>query len=272
MRIQVKHKTVYRYTLPVKSVLQMLRVTPRNHDGQHVVDWRIDVSVDCRLQPAEDAFGNITHTFTALGPFEQLSIHVTGEVEMFDTAGVVRGSVERFPPDLYLRDGGLAASDEALRHYAMDMTAGHTNALDRSHALLGALHGDLKFDPDDCAAQGAAAAFAARKATVPDAAHVFIAASRHIGIPARYVSGYRFDADPAEQSKAYAWAESYIGGLGWVGFDPLQDRCPDERYIRIAFGLDQLGALPIRGARTGGDGEAVETEVRISQAGFQSQS
>ena len=273
MRIQIKHATIYRYAVPAKSVVQMLRMTPRNHDGQHVVNWRIDVSVDCRLQQAEDAFGNITHTFTALGPFEELVIHVGGEVETFDTAGVVRGSLERFPPDLFLREAGLTASDEALRRYAVDVTAKETNTLDKLHALLHGLYGALTPDTDHRAqAQGATAAFAARKAGVPDAAHIFIAASRHLGIPARYVSGYRFDADQPAQPRAHAWAESYLDGLGWVGFDPLYDTCPDDRYIRLAVGLDQLGALPVRGARIGGDGEAMDVVIRVLQAGFQSQS
>ena len=65
MRIRIAHETTYRYETPAKGVIQILRLTPRNHDGQQVLDWRIDVSADCRLDQLEDAFGNITHTFTA---------------------------------------------------------------------------------------------------------------------------------------------------------------------------------------------------------------
>ena len=54
--------------LPARKAV-LLRLTPRNHDGQYVVHWRIDVSEDCRVDAHEDAFGNITHTFTADGPF-----------------------------------------------------------------------------------------------------------------------------------------------------------------------------------------------------------
>ena len=43
------------------GVTQMLRLTPRNHDGQYVVNWRIDLSEDCQLHQHEDAFGNIIH-------------------------------------------------------------------------------------------------------------------------------------------------------------------------------------------------------------------
>ena len=51
MRICVAHETVYRYDTPSSGVIQTLRLTPRNHTGQYVVDWRIDVSADCRLEP-----------------------------------------------------------------------------------------------------------------------------------------------------------------------------------------------------------------------------
>ena len=98
MRIRISHATTYRYDTPPTSVTQLLRLTPRNHDGQYVVDWRVDLSDDCQLHQHEDAFGNITHSFTAEGPFNELSVAVEGEVDTQDTHGVVRGTVERFPP------------------------------------------------------------------------------------------------------------------------------------------------------------------------------
>src|SRR5215470_456499 len=102
MRIRISHDTLYRYNEPPKSVIQTLRLTPRNHDGQYVIDWRIEVSEDCRLHQHEDAFGNITHAFTADGPFSALRISVNGVVDTQDTHGIVRGSLERFPANLYL--------------------------------------------------------------------------------------------------------------------------------------------------------------------------
>ena len=80
MRLRIRHNTVYRYGTPAKSVIQTLHLTPRNHDGQYVAHWRIDVSEDCKLDQHEDAFGNITHTFTAEGFFAELGVQVDGEV------------------------------------------------------------------------------------------------------------------------------------------------------------------------------------------------
>src|SRR6266567_69753 len=101
MRIRISHLTTYRYHTPATSVIQMLRLTPRNHDGQYVARWRIDVSADCRLDQHEDAFG-------------KLKVLVEGEVETRDTEGVVRGAVERFPPSLFLRETELTNPDEAI--------------------------------------------------------------------------------------------------------------------------------------------------------------
>src|SRR5262249_56233655 len=103
MRICLAHETVYRYDPPCTGVIQTLRLTPRNHGGQYVVNWRIDVSADCRLAPQEDAFGNITQAFSVVGPICELRLLVEGEVETRDTGGGVRGAVERVPPALFLR-------------------------------------------------------------------------------------------------------------------------------------------------------------------------
>src|ERR1700726_1787850 len=98
MRIRISHESIYRYAAPVAGVIQTLRLTPRNHNGQYVVDWRIDVSENCRLDEHEDAFGNIAHAFTADGPFTALRVLVEGEVDTQETNGVVLGAIERFPP------------------------------------------------------------------------------------------------------------------------------------------------------------------------------
>src|SRR5438445_2806491 len=118
MLIRISHLTTYRYDTPASSVIQILHLTPRNHEGQFVMNWRIDVSADCRLEQHEDAFGNVTHAFTADGPFGELEVLVDGEVETRDTHGVVRGAVERFPPSLFLRETALTEPNDAIAAFA----------------------------------------------------------------------------------------------------------------------------------------------------------
>jgi transglutaminase-like putative cysteine protease len=81
MRIGVRHETHYHYDAPPTGVIQTLRLTPRNHEGQFVLDWRIEVSADCRLDEQEDAFGNIIHAFTADAPLTDLTVTAAGVVE-----------------------------------------------------------------------------------------------------------------------------------------------------------------------------------------------
>jgi transglutaminase-like putative cysteine protease len=149
MRLRIAHSIVHRYQPPAAGVIQVLRLTPRNHEGQYVIGWRIDVSGDARLNAHEDAFGNSTHVFAADGPFAELTITVDGEVETQNTDGVVRGTLERFPPSLFLRDTPLTEADAAIRDFALDLrTANAGNALAELHALLDRLHGEMTRERD----------------------------------------------------------------------------------------------------------------------------
>ncbi len=275
MRIRIAHRTAYRYATPATGVIQILRLTPRNHDGQFVVDWHIDVSADCRLDPHEDAFGNICHTLTADGPFDELAVSVEGEVETANTDGLVNGAIERFPPSLFLRETPLTQADEAIATFAAAIPeAAGDNRLDLLHAMLARLHGDITFDPDPThVATTASEAFALKRGVCQDITHIFIAAARSLGIPARYISGHLHRSDGAvDQLAAHAWAEAFVPDLGWVAFDATNGICPTDAYVRVAVGLDYLGAAPVRGARYGGSGETLAVNVRVDQAARQWQS
>jgi transglutaminase-like putative cysteine protease len=274
MRIRVSHETIYRYDAPPKGVIQTLRMTPRNHDGQYVVDWRIDVSADCRLDAQEDAFGNITHTFTADGPLDTLRLHVEGEIETQDSHGVMRGTIEHFPPSLFLRTTPLTAPDGAIVDLAREVAAGGgADALGRLHALLARINEEITFDTDPThAATTAAEAFALKRGVCQDLTHIFIAAAREIGFPARYVAGYFHRADGVVRQEAgHAWAEAFVPDIGWVGFDPANGISPTDAHVRVAVGLDFLGASPVRGARKGGGSEALSVTIHVAQAAGQMQ-
>jgi transglutaminase-like putative cysteine protease len=252
----------------------MLRLTPRNHDGQYVVRWRIELSEDCRLHQHEDAFGNITHSFTADGPYNELSIAVEGEVDVHDTNSVVRGAVERFPPSLFLRETALTQPDAAIIDFAESVRAGAgSETLPLLHRLTVAINREITFDIDPThPATTAAEAFTLRRGVCQDLTHIFIAAARQLGIPARYVGGHFYRADGVTaQDAGHAWAETYVEHLGWVGFDPANGIGTTEAHVRVAVGLDYLGAAPVRGVRYGGNGETLRVAVHVDQAHRQSQ-
>ena len=276
MRIRISHTTTYVYDTAPTVVTQILRLTPRNHDGQYVCNWRIDLSQDCQLHQHDDAFGNITHVFTAEGPFDELSVMVEGEVDTQDTKGVVTGSIERFPPEFFLRETALTQIDTAITDFAESTRAGNgkEESLSLLHTLMTALNKEMTFDTDPThVATTAAEAFKLRRGVCQDLTHIFITAARELGLPARYVGGhfYRVDGVTA-QDAGHAWAEVHVENLGWVGFDPTNGICTTEAHVRVAVGLDYLGAAPVRGTRFGGGGEALKVAVHVDQARRQVQS
>jgi transglutaminase-like putative cysteine protease len=271
MRIRIDHSTRYAYARPARFIVQMLRLTPKSCESQQVRDWRIETDVDARLRRGEDAFGNVVHSLYTERPTNALTIRVTGEVATVDTGGVIRGQNERLPPTVYLRDTPLTHADGGIVDFARAIPEGET--LDRMHRLMGAIHRDVAFEVGSTSATHTAAdAFAQRRGVCQDHAQIFIACARRLGVPARYVSGHlnRLDGQH-DQDAAHAWAEAWVDGLGWVGFDPANGICPTDQYVRVAVGLDALGATPIRGTSYGGGVESltVALHVRPVQQGQQ---
>src|SRR6202161_975394 len=184
MRLRIAHSSVYRYDPPRACGSRVRRLTPRTHDGQYIQRWHIDVVPDARLAAHEDAFGNITHVFTADGPLQELRVEVDGEVELQNTDGVVRGTVESFPPSLFLRDTALTQADTAIRDFAQKIrdTSGGV-VLAELHGLLDGLFEDCSGDVATSPAPvNAAEAFARKRGAPKDFAHIFIGAARTLGI------------------------------------------------------------------------------------------
>jgi transglutaminase-like putative cysteine protease len=263
MRIRIDHSTRYAYARPARFIVQMLRLTPQSCESQQVREWRIETDVDARLRRGEDAFGNIVHSLYTERPTDALTIRVTGEVTTVDTGGVVRGVSERLNPVVYLRDTRLTEADPAMVDFAKGL--GEGPALERMHQLMGAIHGAVAFEVGATSASHTAAeAFVLQRGVCQDHAQIFIACARKLGVPARYVSGHLSRSDGQhEQDAAHAWAEAHIDGLGWVGFDPANGICPTEHYVRVAVGLDALGATPIRGTSYGGGVESLTVALHV---------
>ena len=275
MRIRIAHETRYSYEQPARAVLQLLRMTPRDHEGQHVIGWRVEPSAEGRLRAGEDCYGNICHAFEIEEPVRNLRLLVTGEVEMHDTAGVTRGAVERVPDPFYLRETALTASDDAIRSFALESSAGAgSDRLLQLHDLVSRINREMTFDtnPTDSGTT-AIESFGMKRGVCQDLTHLFLACSRHLGVPARYVSGYFHRADGVtEQDAGHAWAEAKVEGLGWVGFDPANGISTTDAHVRVAVGLDYLAAAPIRGSRRGGGSEKLDVTLRVDTAPARSQS
>lgn len=267
MRIKVRHATTYDYGLPVASALQMLRLTPRPHEGQFVRRWRVGVDTDARLDKSEDAFGNITHLVFLEGPLSHVEIVIEGEVDTTETNGFVRGAIERQPRGLFTRETALTRPSPEILRFAREAAASQGGELLAAlHDLNARIHRGMSFKIGVTSpATTASDAFKAKAGVCQDFAHVLIAAARSLDIPARYVSGYYLRSDTVEQEAGHAWVEVYLPALGWIGFDPAHGQCVTERYVRVAIGCDALEAAPVRGAQRGGDDEKLNVSIQVQQ-------
>lgn len=289
MRLKVQHSTIYDYDQPMRFVTQSHRLTPTSHGGQTVTAW--EVASEGAEFGAEftDGAGNRVTTMTVNGPVQRVEISVTGEVETIDTAGVLRGHREIISPRCYLRATPLTRLGSAHHEIVHDMLARLRSEEDlaRAHALSELVAKTVQYRPGTTGSQTTATqAVEAGEGVCQDHAHVLIAFAHLAGLSARYVTGYLLvDPQPVQsQSRgddaqgqsqgaqggesvgeaSHAWAEIYIRDLGWVGFDPSNETCPDERFIRLGSGLDAVDAAPIRGVSRGGGLEAMDYTVAVS--------
>jgi transglutaminase-like putative cysteine protease len=271
MRLRVRHETVYNFEPPMRGVVQSHRLTPSLFEGQQVIDWTVSVEGAARGAAFRDGAGDWIETVSLLGPVGRMEVVVTGEVETVDLAGVRRGHRESIPPMAYLRPTRATRADMALIELAGDAVAALDGggALAKAHALSAAVADAIAYTPGETEhGTTAAEALALGHGVCQDHAHALIACALSLDIPTRYVTGYLFASEETGLHEAsHAWAELWLEGLGWVGFDPSNRCCPDERYIRIGSGSDATEAAPIRGVAQGLGHERLDVMVSVDEAG-----
>jgi transglutaminase-like putative cysteine protease len=167
---------------------------------------------------------------------------------------------------LFLRDTPRTKPGKLVRELIRGVTG--DNDLARMHALMAAIHETVDYRPGTSDTDTTAEQALEKKSGVcQDHAHIFVAAARSLQIPARYISGYLMMEEKIEQAATHAWGEAHIPGLGWVGFDPANKICPDERYVRVATGLCYKDAAPVSGMRIGTPGEKLAVVVKVEDQG-----
>lgn len=267
MRLAIRHVTSYRYDPPADRVALRLRLWPVPFEGQAVKDWTVSVNGTPVEAFSTDAWGRAVGLWQTTEPAEAIAIEAAGTVETADRAGVVRGLPVRAPDGVWLRETRLTEATEPVAAFAAGI--GGADRLGWLHALCAAVGEAVVYRP--CATGTGTSAHQALElgaGVCQDHAHLFIAAARAAGIPARYVVGYMLAAEgEAAEVETHAWAEASVPGLGWVGFDPTHVICPTDRYVRLGCGLDATDAAPVQGAVTGGGAVSVAAAVEIGPAG-----
>ena len=269
MRLQVTHHSVYGFDPPMRGVVQSLRLSPSLFDGQKVMDWAVLVDDAVMGASFRDGAGDWVQTISMLGPVAELTVRVEGTVETTDLAGVLKGHRESVPPLAYLRTTRATRPDRALRSLGQQVHQDNSGAtrLGLAHALSAAVADAIAYRPGETHAQTTSAeALALGLGVCQDHAHALIAVAHAVDMPGRYVTGYLHSTEGGEAHEAsHAWAEIHVEGLGWVGFDPSNRCCPDERYIRLGSGFDSMDAAPIRGIAQGAGEESLRVSVAVQQ-------
>ena len=246
--------------------LQQVRLTPKGRVSQRVDGWKMEI---CGGK-IETRFADHHANEVALISFEpgatEITLHCSGEVETEDTNGIVGKQRGFVPLWLFQTATDLTRATSNVRRLTQGLQGAYDNDIALLHALSARILEAVPYQIGATdAATSADAALGQGFGVCQDHAHLFLATARALGFAARYVSGYlKMDAQ-VHQDATHAWAEAYVDGVGWVGFDVSNAISPDARYVRIATGLDYREAAPVSGLRFGQGGETLTVDVAVQQ-------
>lgn len=267
MHLKITHQTTYRYERPVSYGLQELRLIPKSRPGQEVLRWTTSVQGGTKEAEFHDQNMNVVTLISFSGEGHEIVVISEGEVMTTDTNGIVGRHQGFVPLWLFERTTDLTRAGPNVRKLIRGLATDYPDALSRMHALSQRILESCAYrvgetDPATTAEQALEHGYG----VCQDHAHVFCAAARAMGIPARYVSGYLMMNDRVRQDATHAWAEAHLDNLGWVGFDVSNGISPDDRYVRIATGLDYREAAPVLGLRFGDHAEEqLVVDIQVQQ-------
>lgn len=265
MRLAITHRTRYDFDEPVVHALQRLRLTPKSTSGQSVIEWTMEIDGASREIEYEDHNCNTTTLVSVEPGVSHVEIACTGLVDTDDQAGVIGRHAGHLPLWHFAGQSKMTRPGPAMRHLASGLSA-ENDRLEMLHLLSARVLDTVRYEKGRTDSNTTAEeAAAAGHGVCQDHAHIFIGCARQLGIPARYVSGYLMMQDRTMQEAGHAWAEAFVEGLGWVGFDISNGISPDARYVRVATGCDYGEAAPITGIRFGGNGDRLSVELEVAQ-------
>lgn len=265
MKLNISHTTKYSYDAPVLYGLQQVRLTPLTTKHQTVLNWDVAITGGVQELSFLDQYGNQTLMVQADKGATEVSVEVSGEVETHCSDGVFGKTYGTAPLWHFAQSTPRTEAGKGIRKLAKCIN-GQGDTLNELHMLSRAVLAAVPYGKAiTFAGTSAEDALAAGGGVCQDHAQIFVSAARLAKIPARYVSGYLMMNGRVDQDATHAWAEAHIDGLGWVGFDVSNGICPDERYVRVATGLDSRDASPIMGMRLGSSNESMIVSLQIQQ-------
>jgi len=267
MILTVNHNTTYSYSELLRQSIQVLRLTPFNHQRQTVIDWSI--TAPGKITPFTDCFKNKSHMLLIDDYLTSITIKAIGKIEVFPS--IPNQDKGTLPLEYYLNHTELANLHSGMIEMAYQSRTEYnpTNSeepqvrINMLNHLSSQILATVPYTRGVThAANTASEAFILGGGVCQDHTHIFIACCRLLKIPARYVSGYLYTTDESHTA-SHAWAEAWLGNA-WYSFD-ISNQCnAGESHIEMAYGLDYLDAGPIRGCRLGGGTEQISVSSLVS--------
>ena len=276
MRLHVRHATVYDYSVAVRNNINQVWMQPLTDERQTCMSFALSTSPRSKPRSYVDYFGNTVHHFEIALPHTQLQIVAEADVltDDRDTAELMAGDgipyqpLDRDNPSWidFLMPTDLTAASGGIRALAAALVTAEASTAQVALAAARRVHAAFTYRRGVTGVSTTAeAALDIGAGVCQDYAHVLLSVVRHLGIPARYVSGYLFTGAGAEQELAsHAWVEVYLPSGGWAGLDPTNDKLVDGHYVKVALGRDYADVPPVRGAYAGAAGSGLNVEVRVS--------
>ncbi|MCK6437608.1 transglutaminase N-terminal domain-containing protein [Rivihabitans pingtungensis] len=227
MKLHISHRSVYHYPERVRHSTQCLRLTPQSSRRQRVLSWQL--GLPARASSGRDPYGNCQHVLTLDYPHQDITVLATGVVEVDEA--LADDVDDELAPLVFLRQTTRTAPSAAR----LALAQRHAEAV-RQHGRHGALS----------LAQALAEQSGAAKDSV-GASHALLGCLRALAQPARYVSGYLSLADGGEVAH-HNWVELWRDGV-WASVDPMSLAPAGGGHVKLAVGMDELDACPIRGLR-----------------------
>jgi transglutaminase-like putative cysteine protease len=264
MQYQIVHTTTYKYAQPIELATHILRLRPRCDVTQQLLSFAVEVTPEpIGGYETVDLDGNTTYKYQFKGATELLSVRATSTVEtqrINPFNFVLDGYAVELPIDYpssilnalqpYLWRHGVSTSIDAIAtQLAQEVyLASNANLVAFLSELNSTIHNSCGYVVRETGAPlPAGITWSQKVGSCRDFAVLFMECCRAVGLAARFVSGYHEgDPDVAEQH-LHAWAEVYLPGAGWRGYDPTLGLAVADRHIALVSSATPALAAPITG-------------------------
>jgi transglutaminase-like putative cysteine protease len=271
VKLEIVHNTRYRYTAPIAETVMEVRLRPMDGNGQRCTNFGLELSHGLKPHTYVDGFGNHVHYFNLVRPHAGLSVVSRSTVETGlpddeDPGEELVQDFLRFRSPVRDVDG---VRKLAARHPIRNPSSPEAveQALDE---LTATISREFAYDTTVTNVYSVVDDVLTLKAGVcQDFAHLFIAAARVMGVPARYVSGYIHlpKWGNSATTASHAWAEAWVACRGWIGFDATHPARTTPHHVRLAVGRDYTDAAPTRGVYVGSAGSTMTISVKTRALG-----